>query len=149
VNDLNIRKATKGDVAAIVDLYAQDELSLSPRPADLAPVLAAFEEILRDANAHLYVAEIEGRVVGTFQMNLLRHLHLAGGPVAHIEAVAVARDSRGQGIGAEMMRFALAEARRLGCVRAQLTSQKRRTRAHAFYERLGFEATHEGMKLKL
>ncbi len=48
-----------------------------------------------------------------------------------------------------MMRFALAEARRLGCIRAQLTSQKRRARAHTFYEALGFERTHEGMKLKL
>jgi len=82
-------------------------------------------------------------------MNVLRFLTRAGGRVALIEAVMVSRASRAQGVGTEMMRFAIDEARRLGCVRVQLTSQKRRTRAHRFYERLGFERSHEGMKLKL
>jgi GNAT superfamily N-acetyltransferase len=48
-----------------------------------------------------------------------------------------------------MMAFAVDEARRQGCFRVQLTSNKARVRAHRFYERLGFKATHEGMKLSL
>lgn len=56
---------------------------------------------------------------------------------------------RGQGIGEAMMRWAIDEARRRGCFRVQLTSNKVRKRAHAFYERLGFVASHEGMKLSL
>jgi GNAT superfamily N-acetyltransferase len=149
MKDLTLRLATKGDVAAIVDLYAQDELSTSPKLADVAPMAEAFDEIVSDPRAFLYVATLAGRVVGTFQMNVLRYLSHAGGRVAQIEAVAVARSLRAQGVGTEMMRFALSEASRLGCVRAQLTSQKRRTRAHGFYERLGFERSHEGMKRKL
>ncbi len=149
MNALVIRRATLEDVAAILDLYAQDELSTSPAPADLAPILEAFDAITSNPVAFLYVATLAGDVVGTFQMNVLRYLSHGGGRVAQIEAVAVARSTRAKGVGTEMMRFALAEARRLDCIRAQLTSQKRRTRAHGFYEKLGFERTHEGMKRRL
>jgi GNAT superfamily N-acetyltransferase len=95
------------------------------------------------------VSDRKGNVVDSEDRHILRYLTRGGANVAQIEAVFVSPASRGKGIGAEMMRFALAEARRFGCVRAQLTSQKRRTRAHSFYESLGFERTHEGMKLKL
>jgi GNAT superfamily N-acetyltransferase len=144
-----VRRAENADLAAILDVYAQDELSTSRSPTDAAPIAEAFDAIASDPNAFLYVAVLGGLVVGTFQMHVLRHLTHGGAKFAQIEAVAVSRASRGQGIGTEMMRFAVAEARRLGCTRAQLTSQKRRTRAHTFYERLGFERTHEGMKRKL
>jgi GNAT superfamily N-acetyltransferase len=48
-----------------------------------------------------------------------------------------------------MMAWAIEEARRRGCALVQLTSDKSRTDAHRFYQRLGFVATHEGMKLAL
>jgi GNAT superfamily N-acetyltransferase len=147
--DVIVRRAEKRDLAAILDVYEQDELSTSPRPVDLAPIVHAFETIASDPMALLCVATERGGVVGTFQMNILRHLTHGGAPVAQIEAVAVAQAARGRGIGTAMMRFAIAEARRHGCIRAQLTSQKRRTRAHGFYEALGFKRTHEGMKLEL
>jgi GNAT superfamily N-acetyltransferase len=144
-----VRRTEKVDLAAVLAIYAEDELSTSPRPTDLAPIADAFDAISADPKAFLYVATVENRVVGAFQMNILRHLTRGGANVAQIEAVAISRAARGQGIGTAMMRFAIDEARRLGCIRAQLTSQKRRTRAHSFYERLGFERTHEGMKLEL
>jgi len=61
----------------------------------------------------------------------------------------VASDARRRGIGEAMMRFAIDEARRRGCHRVQLTSNKRRRDAHRFYERLGFVASHEGFRLAL
>lgn len=48
-----------------------------------------------------------------------------------------------------MMRFAIAHARARGAFRVELTSNVRRTRAHRFYERLGFVSSHVGMKLAL
>ena len=36
-----------------------------------------------------------------------------------------------------------------GCALVQLATDKRRADAHRFYRRLGFEASHEGMKLML
>jgi hypothetical protein len=45
-----------------------------------------------------------------------------------------------------MFTWAIDEARRRGCALGQLTSNKLRTRAHDFYEDLGFDASHEGFK---
>ncbi len=61
----------------------------------------------------------------------------------------MAESSRGSGLGAAMMTWAVDEARRRGCALVQLTSDKSRTGAHRFYQRLGFVASHEGMKLTL
>jgi GNAT superfamily N-acetyltransferase len=66
-----------------------------------------------------------------------------------IEAVRVASDQRGSGLGKAMMQWAIAQCRARGCGLVQLTTDKRRRDAHRFYEALGFEASHEGMKLAL
>ncbi len=95
------------------------------------------------------VAELGGDVVGVFQLTMTQLVAHRGGRVAEVEAVFVDPAVRGRGVGGAMMRWAIDEARRRGCFRLQLTSNKKRTRAHAFYERLGFVATHEGMKLAL
>jgi GNAT superfamily N-acetyltransferase len=48
-----------------------------------------------------------------------------------------------------LLRWAIARAKDRGCHLVQLTTDKQRPEARAFYESLGFVATHEGMKLKL
>jgi GNAT superfamily N-acetyltransferase len=48
-----------------------------------------------------------------------------------------------------MIAWAITEARRRGCAVMQLTTDKARGDAHRFYERLGFIASHEGLKLAL
>jgi GNAT superfamily N-acetyltransferase len=68
---------------------------------------------------------------------------------SQVEAVHVRDGHRGHGLGAAMVRWAVDGARRRGCALVQLTSDKQRTDAHRFYERLGFHASHEGFKLQL
>jgi GNAT superfamily N-acetyltransferase len=147
-----IRRATRNDVPSIAVLYSEDELGAHPKATDPAAVEAyaeAFDEIERDSGTVIFVAESGDRVVGTFHLTLLRHLTYPRARTAQVESVCVARDARGQAIGEAMMRFAIAEALRLGCHRVQLTSNKARARAHRFYERLGFVASHEGFKMSL
>ena len=96
-----------------------------------------------------YVAEVDGRLVGTFMLTFIRHLLRRGSLVAQVEAVRVDAPLRGHGHGAAMMRWVIDESRRRGCSRIQLTSNKSRKAAHRFYARLGFHASHEGMKLDL
>jgi ribosomal protein S18 acetylase RimI-like enzyme len=145
-----IRRATAEDVPAIVALLADDELGARREsPDDLAPYLRAFEAV--DAAGHelLAVAERDGEVVGTLQLTVLRGLSRAGATRAQVEGVRVASSARGQGLGEELMRWAIEEARARGCVVVQFTSDKTRVDAHRFYRRLGFAQSHEGFKLAL
>jgi GNAT superfamily N-acetyltransferase len=142
-----IRRATRGDVPAIVALYAASSLhGNEPLDADRS---AAFAEIDADPKQLLCVATLGDRVVGTFHLTTLRYLSFGGARAMLVEAVHVLETERNRGIGATMMRFAIDEARRRGCQRVQLTSNKKRDAAHRFYERLGFTRSHEGFKLYL
>lgn len=147
-----IRRAERSDLAAIVALLADDELGRR-RETDgevlSTGYLDAFAEIGRDPRSHLTVAAIEGRVVGTLHLTFLRYLTFEGGRRAQIEAVRVASDMRGHGIGASLLGWAVERAREQGAHLVQLTTDRRREDARRFYESLGFRATHDGMKLHL
>ena len=83
------------------------------------------------------------------QVSFLPGLSRQGALRAQIEAVRVRAGDRNRGLGAAMIGWALEESRRRGCGLVQLTTDKSREDAHRFYERLGFVASHEGMKLLL
>lgn len=148
-----LRQAKRDDVPAIVELLAADQLGGTRDSvrddADLAAYEAAFSAIDADPAHLLLVAESGGQVVGTMQLSILPGLARRGALRAQIEAVRVSESTRGSGVGAAMMQWAIDEAGRRGCALIQLTSDKSRTSAHRFYQRLGFVASHEGMKLKL
>ena len=145
--ELVIREAVVDDVAAILSLMREDLLSPVPEPTDVsANHRAAIEEISADPNLQLLVGTVDGRVVATAHVTWMRMLMADGGLYCQVEAVRTAPDLRGRGIGRQLMAEIEDEARRRGAARLQLTSNRQRQDAHRFYERLGFEATHVGMK---
>ncbi|MFJ4169876.1 GNAT family N-acetyltransferase [Paenarthrobacter sp. NPDC089714] len=145
-----LRRAAKGDLPAILRLLADDQLGASRENADdLAPYVAAFDAIDADPAHLLVVGELSGEVVATFQLSYLPGLSRKGSWRSQIEAVRVSGELRGQGVGALMIQWAIDQARERGCALVQLTTDKSRTAAHRFYERLGFVSSHEGMKLTL
>jgi GNAT superfamily N-acetyltransferase len=151
---LVLRRAVRADVPALVSLLAQDQLGAErdgiDNDADLRAYEVAFEEIDRDPAHLLVVAETTpGTLAGTMQLSFLPGLARRGSRRAQVEAVRIAESVRAEGLGSAMIRWAASEATRRGCTLVQLTTDKRRADAHRFYERLGFRATHEGMKLRL
>jgi GNAT superfamily N-acetyltransferase len=148
-----LRRARQEDVATIVGLIAADQLGATRDGVRDEADRAAYEQAFRaidDDPAHLLlVAENGNGVIGTMQLSFLPGLARRGALRAQIEAVRVADSTRGSGLGAAMMQWAIEEARRRGCALVQLTSDKSRTDAHRFYQRLGFVSSHEGMKLAL
>ncbi len=147
---LRVRVAREEDLPGILRMLLADRATPSDELPPGSPCyLEAFREMQASGNNLTYVAEEGGRVVGTFMLTVTRHLMRRGSLVADLEAVRVDASARRRGIGERMVRWAIEEARRLGCSRVQLTSNKSRKDAHRFYRRLGFEQSHEGMKLSL
>jgi len=146
---ITIRRARREDVAAIVGMLADDQIGSTRDSADdLTPYLKAFEEIDADPAQLLIVADDAGEAVGTLQLSIIPGLARKGALRGQIEAVRVRASHRGSGLGGELMAWAIDESRRRGCALVQLTSDVKREDAHRFYERLGFEASHTGFKLK-
>ncbi|MEV7387281.1 GNAT family N-acetyltransferase [Streptomyces sp. NPDC091215] len=150
MGDLEIRAAVAADIPAIVGMLADDPLGARREsPDDLAPYLDALERLSADPNQQLVVAVREGRVVGTLQLTVIPGLSRRGATRSIIEGVRIHGDERGSGLGTRFIEWAIDESRRQGCQLVQLTSDKSRTDAHRFYERLGFTASHTGFKLEI
>ena len=146
---LAFRAATAADVPAIVALLVDDGLGAARELDMLAPYVAAFDAMQKDTMNTVYVGEIEGQVVATYQLTFIRGLSLRAAVRAQIESVRVASGLRGQGVGERMMQDAEDRARAAGCSLIQLTTNAKRARARDFYERLGFTASHIGFKRDL
>ncbi|MGZ9224344.1 MAG: N-acetyltransferase family protein [Anaerolineales bacterium] len=151
-NEITFRHATRADLASIVCMLVDDELgSQRERYEDPLPqsYYAAFEQIEIDPNHELVVAELNGEVIGTLHLMFLPSISVQGSLRAQIESVRVDRNHRNHGIGNEMMKWTIERARERGAHVVQLTTHESRADAHRFYERLGFKASHVGMKLSL
>lgn len=147
--EFTIRVAEAGDVPAIVALLADDPLGAKRESPGDPAYLAAFGDISSDPRQVLVVADVGGQVVGTLQLTCTPGLSRMGTTRATIEAVRVRSDQRGRRLGERLVRWAIDEARRRGCGVVRLTTDASRVDAHRFYQRLGFTASHVGMKLGL
>ena len=149
---VQFRAATSDDLDAIIAMLADDPLG-SQREQYVHPLPAsyqrAFEAIESDPNNVLIVACLDDEVIGVLQITLIPYLTYQGGWRALIEGVRIHRDYRSIGLGRQMMAWAIDYAQSNGCHMVQLTTDKSRSQAKAFYETLGFTASHEGMKRHL
>jgi len=148
---VSIRPARREDVAAIVAMLADDHLGRArERVEDPLPesYYQAFEQVARDQNLTLVVAESEGRVVGCLQLAILPGISTQGGIRGLLEDVRVASDCRSRGIGEQLVQWAVTEARGKGCKLVELLTHHTRVDAQRFYERLGFARSHVGMTVR-
>lgn len=150
--DLIYREATEADLPFLDALIAADEVSVARDPVQAdndAQQLEAMRAIADDPNNELWIVEAGGAPVASFHLSYLPGVSRQGAWRGQIESVRVMPESRGKGVGEEMMRWAIARCEAKGCGLVQLTSDMKREAAHRFYERLGFAATHTGFKLRL
>ena len=151
IPSVTIRRARHDDVAAIVEMLADDHLGRArerlehPLPASYRE---AFERLDADPNITLVVAEEAGRVVGSLQLCILPGLSSQGASRGLIEDVRVASDRRSRGIGEQLVQWAVSEARARGCRLVELLTHQTRVDAQRFYERLGFAKSHVGMTIR-
>ena len=171
-----IRRATEPDVPGVVALLRDDVLGASREgsgaeemagyqhafsliDSDPNQLLVAIDEVTEDsedAEKHDAGARQQSSdtlppaaVVGTLQLTLIPSLSRGGSTRLQIEAVRIGPAAQGLGLGTAVFEWAHGCGRRFGASLAQLTTDKSRADAQRFYARLGYEASHEGLKLKL
>lgn len=134
--EVKIREAVRSDLEAILGLYAEldDGQSL-----DLCDAESVFKRIQSYPDYSVYVAELEGEVVGVFELLIMDNLAHLGAPSGVVEDVVVGSQWRRRGIGKAMMQYAIQQCRKAGCYKLTLSSNLKRKSAHTFYESLGFQ----------
>lgn len=145
-----VRRARVDDLGALVALLTDDPLGQHRESSDPTTYRAALATI--DADPHQFLAavvDLDERVVGTGQLTLTPGLSRGGALRATLEAVRIAERVRSRGVGSAFVRWATTWATEQGASLLQLTSDQSRTRARAFYQRLGFVDSHVGLKLTL
>jgi GNAT superfamily N-acetyltransferase len=148
---MKLRKATLNDISNIVEMIADDALGKQrenfqkPLPKNY---LIAFEKIDLDQNQELIVIENDNlEIIGTLQLTFIQYLTYQGGIRAQIEAVRIRKDQRGMGVGKKLLKWAIERAKSENAHVLQLTTDKERPGAIKFYKDLGFNPSHEGMKM--
>ncbi|MBR0797019.1 GNAT family N-acetyltransferase [Bradyrhizobium jicamae] len=152
MTQLTFRRAQAADLPAIIALLANDVLGQQREDASSPPhqrYTTAFEAILADPNQLQIVATLNDEVIGSLQLTFIPGLARQGAWRGQIEAVRIAADHRGSGVGQQMFEWAIAQCRARGCDLVQLTTDKSRADAHRFYARLGFVDSHIGYKMAL
>jgi N-acetylglutamate synthase-like GNAT family acetyltransferase len=147
-----IREATAGDLPRLIELWAALASEPAQETASAQPseeYVRAFEEVAGDRRQRLLVLEREGRVIGTATLIIVPNVTHQGRRYALVENVVVDAAECGAGYGGVLMRYAIEDARRVGCYKLTLTSRLQRVDAHRFYERLGFTATSKGFRIEL
>ncbi|WP_277376144.1 GNAT family N-acetyltransferase [Paenibacillus polymyxa] len=149
---MEFKTATLNQLPAIVRLLADDEFGATreryekPLPKEY---IEAFAKIEQQMGNSIIVVMVKNEVIGCLQLTLIPGISRLGTTRGQIEGVRIDKDYRGKGVGESLLRYAINEAKTMGCEMIQLTTDKKRKDAHRFYERLGFVASHEGMKLSL
>ena len=131
-----IRPATGTDLPKIIAL-------LQEMDGEDGLTAAESETIWNKINQYPYykvfIAEDGESAIGACSLIIIDNLGHLGAKLAVVENVIVSRDYRGQGIGSQLMQFVMARATEEKCYKLMLSSNKKRTQAHKFYEQLGFE----------
>lgn len=145
---LTVRSGDEADLPAVLALYGQPDFN-GDNVLTLDEAEDQFERLGGYPDYALYVAELDGSIVGTFCLLAVDNLARRGTPFAVIENVVVASARQGEGIGRDMLRAAFRLAQEKGCYKAILASSIHNTGAHAFYDSLGFERHGVSFRLSL
>jgi len=135
---LKIRQAEEADLDEVLRLYAQPDFD-NGQILPIEEARALYRRFFDYPDYKIYLAEIDGRVIGSFALLVMFNLGHCGAPSAIIEDIVVDPDMQGRGFGRDMMQAAMNMAREKKCYKLVLSSNARRTRAHSFYENLGFQ----------
>jgi len=143
-----IREAIESDIPAILRLYMAAAVGAGESFTE-EEAREQFAVIRSYPNYRLFVAVLEEKIVGTYELLIMDNLAKRGRRSGVVEDVAVDPDYQGRGIGRAMMEHAREECCKAGCYKFALSSNLNREDAHRFYDSLGFERHGYSFRVEL
>ncbi|MEM9633769.1 MAG: GNAT family N-acetyltransferase [Pseudomonadota bacterium] len=140
------RPANVDDFADLVELYRH--LSPDDHAASEDLQKSTFTKMLAHPGMTVLVASLNDRLVATLTVVVIPNLTRGCAPYALIENVVTNVDYRGLGFGGQLMEVAKNCAWQAGCYKIMLMSGAQNQKAHAFYERAGFQKSKTGFELR-
>jgi len=135
---MDFKIGTKRDLAGILDLYKQfndNDDSVDCLSIDKANKIWDY---IITSNIKYFIAKDGEKIIGSCYINIIPNLTHGGKSIGYIENLITDENYRRQGIGKKLMEMAINNARENDCYKAVLQSGTKRTGAHKFYEKIGF-----------
>jgi ribosomal protein S18 acetylase RimI-like enzyme len=141
-----IRKMTEEDSIAVADLWYR----LSKHHEDYHRYYAVKESGVEDLVVHvldllrrdcvIYVSELDERIVGFVSGYIVRrNPHLSTERVGKVDNIFVSEDSRGNGVGTQLLESLFNFYKSNGIVYIEISCDLQNAGARRLYERLGFK----------
>lgn len=141
---MEIRRANRSDCKEIFKIINELEYNT----LNYSKFKKIFDLLIDSKILTMFVAEIDGQIVGTLNLRIEPQLHHMAN-VAEVVELAVDLHYRNQKIGSKLFSYAVEYAKNKNCVVINVSSNIKRKDAHRFYQHQGMEITHYTLTKKI
>ena len=133
-----VREAYESELHDILRLYLH--LHEDSIPEDSRQLQDTWQQIQSDANHHLIVKEVSGKIVSSCVCVIIPNLTRNVRPYAFIENVVTDSAYRGKGYASECLEYAREIARNSGCYKMMLLTGSKSEKTLHFYRQAGYNS---------
>ena len=134
-----IREANKDDLEEILNLYLY--LHETSVPKDSEQLRKTWDSIINDANHHLIVCEIYGKIVASCVCVIIPNLTRNVRPYAFVENVVTHGEYRKKGYATDCLNFAKQIAEENNCYKMMLLTGSKEESTLNFYSNAGYNSS--------
>lgn len=141
-----IREVKKSELDGLQDLYLY--LHESEKLAETPELNSLWNKIVADENYHILIGEIEGKIISSVTVIVIKNLTRGRRPYALIENVVTHKDYRCRGYAQAIMQRAIEIAEGRGCYKIMLLTGAKDESIMKFYEKCGFNSNDKTAFIK-
>ena len=133
---MTILEAEISDLEGLLELYLH--LHENEKPSVTPELISLWDEMIQDPDYHLMVGEVDGKLVSSVTLVVVKNLTRELRPYALIENVVTRREYRCRGYARALMQKATEKARSANCYKIMLLTGAKVESTLRFYEKCGF-----------
>jgi GNAT superfamily N-acetyltransferase len=133
-----IREVISSDLDGLLELYLYLHEEKKLRESD--ELKSLWNNIISDGNYHILIGEIDGKIISSVTLVVIKNLTRNMRPYALIENVVTHADFRKKGYATELINKACEIAAGSGCYKVMLLTGSKKESTLKFYRECGFNS---------